>query len=480
MTTILHISDLHRDPDSELTTDALLESLRRDRERYVQEGIAAADIAVVSGDLVLGVKENNEDGKRELKRQYDEAEEFLGKLADLMFSGDRSNIIIVPGNHDVSHAHVLQATDSIDIPTEPYKRKALARELNRINGIHRWDASEFSVRQIVDKKMYSQRLEPFAQFYSSFYRGGRIFCLDDDKQCEVFDFPSLNVSIVGLSSCVDNDLFNRAGRIHPSCIAKATMQISSLLTAGRVGIAVWHHNLSGGPKDSDYVDPEFLQSLMDGGFSLGLHGHQHRPQYIEHKFTADQSRALAVISAGTLCGGPHTLPSGRMPAYNLIVVDSVEKKCTLHVRDMKNSSFGSPVWGAAHIHEFGGASLQFGLSVSRSKNSSSLSNISEAAALLRNGDPSTAFEEARKFPDDEYARRVAIEALARLDNWIEMELFCTPPRSSIEMIYLMQAFYEQGKRAELRALIKSEIILNSTDLGVRQTKEQMLNRIGGI
>jgi hypothetical protein len=296
----------------------------------------------------------------------------------------------------------------------------------------------------------------------------------------VFDFPSLDVSIVGLSSCVDNDLFNRAGRIHPSCIAKATMMISPLLTRGRIAIAVWHHNLSGGPKDSDYVDPEFLQSLMDGGFSLGLHGHQHRPQYIEHKFTADQRRALAVISAGTLCGGPRTLPSGRMPAYNLIVIDSSERKCTLHVRDMKNSSFGSPVWGAAHIHEFAGSSLQFGLSVSSNKSTSSLSNVSEAAALLRNGDPNAAYEEARKFPEDEYARRVAIEALARLENWIEMEVFCTPPRSSIEIIYLMQAFYEQGKRAELRSLIKSEIISNSTELGVRQTKEQMLNRIGGM
>lgn len=479
MATILHISDLHRDPDSELTTDALLDSLRRDRTRYLSEEIPSPDLVVVSGDVVLGVREDCDDGKRELKRQYDEAEDFLAKLADLMFSGDRAKIVIVPGNHDVSHAHVLQATIPIVIPTEAHKRKALAQELNRINGIHRWDAPAFSVRQISDKEMYAQRMAPFAEFYTAFYRGTRAFPLDEDQQCETFDFPELGITIIGLSSCSDNDLFNRAGRIHPNCIAAATMRVSQLLTAGRVAIAVWHHNLSGGPKDSDYVDPEFLQSLMDGGFVLGLHGHQHRPQYLEHRFTADQRRSFAVISAGTLCGGPRTLPSGRMRAYNLVTVDAATGKCCLHVRDMKNSSFGSPVWGAAHVHEFGGSSI--GFEVSRRVNTASvLGLVSEAAALLRAGDPAKAYEEARKFPDNEFARRISVEALVRMENWEEMERYCSPPRSPIEMLNLMNALYELGKRGDLRALIQSAEVANSTDLGVRQTKEQMQSRLGGF
>jgi hypothetical protein len=478
VTTILHISDLHRDLDSELTTDALLESLRRDRGRYIEEKIAPPDLAVVSGDLVLGVKDDSDAGRLELKRQYDEAGEFLGKLADLMFSGDHSKIVIVPGNHDVSHAHVLRATTPVEIPIEPHKREALAQELSRTNSLHRWNAREFAVRHINDKQLYAQRMEPFAEFYLNFYRGTRIFPLDDGGQCEIFDFPELNLAIVGLSSCSDNDLFNRAGRIHPNCVATATMRISHLCNAGRVAIAVWHHNLSGGPKDSDYMDPEFLQSLMDGGFVLGLHGHQHRPQYIEHRFTADQRRALAVISAGTLCGGPRTLPSGRMRAYNLITVDSRTRKCHLHVRDMKNTSFSSPVWGPAHVHEFGGASIEFKIN-DPVRTASALVLASDAAALLRAGDPGKAYVEATKFPNDEFARRIAIEALDQLSNWSEMEHFCSPPQSPIEIIHLMNALYELGKKAALRELIQSDLVANSSDLGVRQTTEKMQSRLGG-
>lgn len=479
MPTILHISDLHRDPDSELTTDTLIESLRHDRDRYLAEGISSPDLVVVSGDLVLGVKDNDDAGARELQRQYDEAAGFLAKLADQMLSGDRTRIVLVPGNHDVSHSHVLRATETVQVPTDAFKRREVAKELRRPISLFRWDSAEFAIRKILDRPMYARRLEPFASFYSAFYGGARQFSLEDADQCELFDFPELGISIVGLSSCSENDLFNRAGRIHPNCVAAASQQVSSLLSAGRVAIAVWHHNLAGGPKDSDYLDPEFLQSLMDGGFTLGLHGHQHRPQYIEHRFTADKRRGLAVVSAGTLCGGPATLPSGRMPSYNLIEIDPASSTSRLHVRDMKNSNFATPVWGAAYVNEFGGSSFSFEIAVPKAT-VSILALISEATALLRAGEPQKAYESVLHYPTDQLARRVAVEALERLENWQEMVTFCTPPQSPTEAIQLMNALYEMGNRTELRAVLLSESIVNSTDSGVRQTKELMQTRLGGL
>lgn len=53
MVTILHISDLHRDSGSALTTESLLESLRLDRERYGAQH-RKPDLAIVSGDIVYG------------------------------------------------------------------------------------------------------------------------------------------------------------------------------------------------------------------------------------------------------------------------------------------------------------------------------------------------------------------------------------------------------------------------------------------
>jgi 3',5'-cyclic AMP phosphodiesterase CpdA len=60
--TVLHISDLHRDAGSGITSETLLESLRLDRERYTSDGgIRPPDLAIVSGDIVYGVKASTPD-----------------------------------------------------------------------------------------------------------------------------------------------------------------------------------------------------------------------------------------------------------------------------------------------------------------------------------------------------------------------------------------------------------------------------------
>lgn len=478
MVTILHISDLHRDPDGHLTTSSLIESLRRDQERYVQDGVPLPDLAIVSGDLVLGVKGIGDTSQADLNRQYEEAHEFLRQLASLMFAGDRERIILVPGNHDVSHAHVLQSSVYEDIPTDPEKRKIMARKLAIDGSTYRWVASEFALRRIHDVDIYRSRMRPFADFYKKFYAGTREYSLADESQFTLHDFPDIGIAVVGLSSCCDNDLFNRSGRIHPTCVAEATRLVADSVRKGSIAIAVWHHNLSGGPKDSDYVDPEFLQSLMDGGFILGLHGHQHRPQFLEHRFTADSKRGMAVISAGTLCGGPHTLPPGRMRAYNLITLDKDSRKGVLHVREMKNSGFGLPVWGAAHVSEFGGYSMEFELRL-QIKGNVANSVASDAMELLRKRDLAGAFGLAKTCPNDPLARRVALEALSQLEDWTGIKEFCSPLHSNIETIALINALDELGDKHGLDQLIQSSHVANSQDLAVRQIAQQMRSRLGG-
>ena len=100
--TVLHISDLHRDPDHELTNAALLDSLLRDRDRYRRDEtpvISDPNVIIVSGDIVHGVKADATDPESELKRQYEQAESFLISLADNFVNGDREKVIIIPGNH---------------------------------------------------------------------------------------------------------------------------------------------------------------------------------------------------------------------------------------------------------------------------------------------------------------------------------------------------------------------------------------------
>ncbi len=478
MATILHISDLHRDTGTKLTTSSLLESLRLDRDRYVSEGIMSPDLAVVSGDIVYGVTSNDANSDEALKQQYGEAFKFLVQLADLFFQGKRERVILVPGNHDVSHPHVLRATEIEEIPTEKDQRQLVAKQLASDGVVWRWVCSDFVLRRVTKPDEYRDRLKPFADFFGSFYKGRHAFSLVSEEQFAIHDLPELGLVLVGLSSCCENDLFNRAGRIHPDCIAGATRGVAGLVNAGRLPIAVWHHNLSGGPKDSDYVDAEFLQSLMDGGFVMGLHGHQHRPQFIEHRFTADQQKAIAVVSAGTLCGGPNSLPTGRRRAYNLISIDPITGTSSVHVREMKNGEFGLPVWGAALVPEFNGPTIDFKLQMPPRKKIA-LQAASEAAELLRKGDQDGAFALVRVFPKDDFARRVALQALHEAENWTEIARYFNPPQSNLEIIALCEALYQNGDRPMLKEFIQSPEIAKNTDVAVRQSVEQALARIGG-
>lgn len=476
-TTILHISDLHRDSSSRITSAALLESLRRDRERYISSGIPTPAIAIVSGDIVQGVSPTDADGDAKLSAQYEEAYEFLVALAELFFDNDRERIVLVPGNHDVSLPHVERASIVVDLPDEMEQRSILAQQLRQDGTLLRWDARKFNVRRIVDVSTYDKRFEPYSIFYSRFYNGRRSFPLDPAAQFSIHDFPTLGIVVAGLSSCFENDSYNPTGRIHPDCVARATLQVSAITRRGRIGMAVWHHSVQGGPKDTDYVDADILQSLMDGEFSVAMHGHQHRPQLLEHRFTPDKRRGIVVLSSGTLCGGPGTLPTGRMRSYNLVVLDTTSNKGTLHVRDMKNNDFCSPVWGAAYVAEFSGSSIEFAIPTVATK--APLFQITaEADAQLRRGNSSEAYTMLSPYMSDPLARRVATVALESLQDWIEVIRVLNPPEAPNEFVLLCDAYYELGRLAELRNLISSPFATSSADAGVAQCIAIMLARTG--
>ena len=164
-TSVLHVSDLHRDSGSQLSTAALLDSLRRDRERYVRdEAIPAPDLAIISGDIVYGVKANEVDADAKLEAQYNEAYDFLVQLADTFFGGRRERVVIVPGNHDVSLPHVHRATTIVDIPADAAQRAMLSQQLSAANSTLRWDWADLTARRIINLDEYHRRLAPFANF----------------------------------------------------------------------------------------------------------------------------------------------------------------------------------------------------------------------------------------------------------------------------------------------------------------------------
>src|SRR5262249_52787434 len=146
---ILHISDLHRDPDNPISSDVLIDSLENDRRRYSCEEdpvVRSPDLIIVSGDIIYGIKPNEPNPQDRLGQQYQEALHFLNGLADRFLAGDRSRLVIVPGNHDVSAYHFEQSLHRVDIL--PDRKKELVTQLFSSTSTLRWSWAKFELYAI--------------------------------------------------------------------------------------------------------------------------------------------------------------------------------------------------------------------------------------------------------------------------------------------------------------------------------------------
>ena len=135
---ILHISDLHRSSKDPITNAELISALVGDRERYVKEDpkIPIPEAIVVSGDIIQGVPLDTKDFEKSLTEQYAVAEEFLDEIVKRFLGGDRSRIIIIPGNHDIDWNTAFKAMEKIEPKDIP---KNFAAQLLSDSSNFRWD-----------------------------------------------------------------------------------------------------------------------------------------------------------------------------------------------------------------------------------------------------------------------------------------------------------------------------------------------------
>ncbi len=160
---IMHISDLHRSLGDPITNDELISALVCDRDRYIHEDpfITAPKAIVVSGDIIRGVPLYTDDFAAEVEDQYAVAEEFLDELVRRFLEGDRSRLVIVPGNHDVDWNTALSALEPVerkDIPSD------LGTELHAEKSVLRWDWKNRILYRIADPELYERRLDAFWRF----------------------------------------------------------------------------------------------------------------------------------------------------------------------------------------------------------------------------------------------------------------------------------------------------------------------------
>lgn len=479
---VLHISDLHRDPSDEVANEWLLDSLARDFYQFDEQTprIMRPALCIVSGDLVHGVGPNTKDADQELKRQYAQAEGFLVGLADRFFDGDRERVVILPGNHDVCLSDVMGSVQKIKIPVEPEKKAKLVDELFTPKSKLRWSWREMCFFRITNSEMYRDRFRYFASMYNSFYQGKRTYQLTPDQQFEVFDFVNLGFCVVALNSCFNNDPLKRAGAFHPNTLTEACRALRQSNRGGWLTAVAWHHNLVGGPTQDDYLDAGFLQLLIDAGASLGFHGHQHLPECFDERYRFGKNpRKMTIVSASTLCAEPNNLRPGVPRSYNVVELDTGDWVGRVHQRQMVNIEMTLPVWGPGHFIKTNSSFFDFEICkplVTRPPQLDVWLALDRADKLLGAHLWREALEVLYEIKEAPLARPLLVKALDELGDDRLTITAMWPPLNNAEAVILGGAVFNGGTREEAESFIRLSLVSGNKDASVRDITRRIIER----
>lgn len=468
---ILHLSDLHRDRADDLSNGWLVESLVRDCEHYEGSGIPRPSLCLVTGDLIFGVGADADGAAEEVEKQYQQAEEFLISTANRFFKGERDRIVILPGNHDVFYPGAMASMKRADAPATRPERIGWAAQMQHAHTDIRWSWADLCFYRVSDEGAYQARLKPFAAFYERFYSGRRTYSLDPAQQFHVFDFPDLGFCILALNSCYGNDPLRRVGAIHPDCLAEGSRALRQPHRAGWVAAAAWHHNLVGPPVSDDYLDVQVLQLLIDSGVSLAFHGHQHRQDCVDERFQlGPSSRKITVVSAGTLCASSRHLAPGAPRSYNVVELDTVGLKGTVHLRQMLTRPPTMPLWGPGTILSSSAPQVSFDVCPPPSRRPEHLDvtlELEGATRLIGEGKWTEAVSRLLPIRANDLARPLLLKALVELGDVPRILADLWPPESAGEAVTIGGVVIEVGTREQAETFLGAPFVRDSSDASVR-------------
>ena len=443
MPTLLHISDLHRTSEPRPDNDELIAAIASDTKRWEAEGIPQPDLIIVSGDLIQGVALDASDADAEIEEQYREADDFLRSLASEFVNSDRSRVIIVPGNHDVHWPRSLSAMKALDSCPDKIGTKAFEAS-SRL----RWNWKDQRAYEVVDGNMYGSRLEFFREFQRNFYKGLDPSPLPEVSGDLVFaEYADLGLVVAGFASWHGNDCFCHVGEIDPSMLSASQRLLAS--SEVPIAVAVWHHSIVGGPRASDYMDQRVIHRLVDFGFQVGLHGHQHYAAAAPFELRLPNLTSMTVVGAGSLAVGDQALPMGERRQFNVVVIDADNESITVHVRAMSPAG----VFAGSHRDDFGGntfINLNLPSLSDRSHKPSITRRLDDAMTAIAKGQYELAL---RILPEistssPEKARQIEIKALDGLGCRERLMEVLNPPQNADEVMKLMAMLLETGQLDE--------------------------------
>jgi len=480
MLTVLHISDLHRTKGNPVSNTSLMSSILRDVDNYNLIGASKPDLIVVSGDIIQG-SADVDNTSTPIKEQYSEALDFLIKLTDQLLSGNRSNVVIVPGNHDIcweqSFNSMLKIDESKVKCSKGLVKKEFLQQAMKTNSFIRWSWPERSFYRIEDKELYNSRLKHFCDFYNTFYKGQRNYSLEPNEQFDIFDYPQFGVTIVGFNSCFQNDHLNKAGAINSECIASASLCLRQYVKDGRLLMATWHHNTKGTPYEQDYMDGSFIKNLIADAVKIGFHGHQHKLEILREENNIIDNKGVVIFSAGSLCAGPREIPTGHNQQYNIVEISRASDR-EINVKALSrvkspNSSFENPIWETGTINDI---SPLFEMKMDHSEMKKQ--SLGDVEAFIGNKAYKKAFELLIEYDlSDTWVRVFLLECCNQLDDYRSIIKYFIEPQNNAEAVALLDACLDYNDQETTKNILALTYIAESGDPSLNHLKEQLKRKL---
>jgi hypothetical protein len=232
------------------------------------------------------------------------------------------------------------------------------------------------------------------------------------------------------------------------------------------------------------MDSRCLKNLIEAGFSLGFHGHQHYTEVVEEYLSCLTGDRSYFISTGTLCGSGYQLPSGKPRQYNIIQIDQEQMMTTVHVREMKESNLQLPIWGPGSLGIDNRSSLNIPLQKSNiqitKENAvrSYLRQLSQVEKLIGSREYGLAQGLLEHLDErDETVRRLKIECYVNTGDNKGIIRLCCPPHNDSEIIYCLDALWKEADTAELESLLDRDEVKNSESASVQEAQQKYSKKL---
>ena len=293
----LHLSDLHLGRDT-YNESIVMEKLLEDIKEQIANNQIELDFIFITGDLTFSGR----------KEEFKYVEEFLNKLSEVCLI-DKENIIVVPGNHDVTRS---------DISVMTKESRSCIENRDLVSEIIGNDS---------ERERYSKGLNNYREFLCKNFnwaKKGKESLLSYTINRKI---NNISISILALNTA----WLAYGGENEKGKIILGERQVREALAKvdnSQMIIVLMHHPFEW----LEWFDAQDVQGMLERRTDFILNGHEHR---------------LDVIGKGTIFGKAFKISAGstyetrnHLNSYNIVSNNLIEKNITCYLRRFEDKDGG--------------------------------------------------------------------------------------------------------------------------------------------